>query len=186
MKNQKRKKIKACKLQLCLNPFSRLFGIKVKKYMGAAEIEAACKRCNEEYFRLPTDGEDSRFDLFQNVQMAFDVVVVVTCTDLDVNGETYDSLVESGIMEEIRRKVKNYNSAWNMILESLKLKNTYSGLNLIARMIPNPEAMDRNLNEISKVINGLREKDPDSFKKLIGAYAESSAITLAREKAKKE
>lgn len=186
MENRKHKKITKVKSRLCINPFSPLFGLRIKKYLSALEIEAACKRCIEEYFRLPDEGDENRFDLFENVQMAFDVIVATVCTDVYLDVVTYDELVESGIMHALRRKVKNYDMAWAMIRESLALKNTYAGLNLVARMIPNPEAMDRSVDEMGKMIRSLRDKDPESFTKLISAYAMSAQTAVAREQAKKD
>ena len=65
----KKRKFRAKKARICLNPFSPLFGVKIKQYMTAADIVAANTSCLNEFFRedLANDTEFTRYELFENV-----------------------------------------------------------------------------------------------------------------------
>lgn len=189
MKIIKKKKIFAeKKARRCWNIFSPLFWVKVKPYLSANEIALAITNCCHEFFRVTADGTDdlTRYDLFENVRIAFDVVVLTQCTDINTKGLKWDDLVGGGAMEAIRKKVKNYDMAWSLACESLNLKNTYSGLNLIARMIPNPEAMQKNIKDMAEQIDAINSKNPEGFKKVLETAVNIEGFKAAREVAKKD
>lgn len=183
----KTRKFRAKKARICLNPFSPLFGVKIKKYMSAADIVAANTNCLHEFFRedLADESELTRYELFENVKLAFDAVVLNNCTDLNIDGAKWEDITGSGIMDALEKKIKNYRSAWGVVAQSLELRNTYSGLNLVAQMIPNPKALDKSIADISRVIKELNSRDPEAFNLIAKTYAANAAVEIEREEFKK-
>ena len=183
----KTRKFRAKKARICLNPFSPLFGVKIKPYLTAADIVAANTSCLDEFFRadLANDTELTRYQLFENVKLAFDAVVLNNCTDLNINGAKWEDIIGSGIMDALEKKIKNYRSAWGVVAQSLELRNTYSGLNLVAQMIPNPKALDKSIADISRVIKDLNARDPEAFNLIAKTYAANAAVEIEREEFKK-
>lgn len=183
----KTRKFRAKKARICLNPFSPLFGVKIKPYLTAADIVAANTSCLDEFFRadLANDTELTRYQLFENVKLAFDAVVLNNCTDLSINGVKWEDIIGSGVMDALEKKIKNYRSAWGVVAQSLELRNTYSGLNLVAQMIPNPKALDKSIADISRVIKELNSRDPEAFNLIAKTYAANAAVEIEREEFKK-
>lgn len=183
----KTRKFRAKKARICLNPFSPLFGVKIKPYLTAADIVAANTSCLDEFFRedLANDTELTRYQLFENVKLAFDAVVLNNCTDLNIDGAKWEDITGSGIMDALEKKIKNYRSAWGVVAQSLELRNTYSGLNLVAQMIPNPKALDKSIADISRVIKELNSRDPEAFNLIAKTYAANAAVEIEREEFKK-
>lgn len=183
----KTRKFRAKKARICLNPFSPLFGVKIKPYLTAADIVAANTSCLDEFFRedLANDTELTRYQLFENVKLAFDAVVLNNCTDLNIDGAKWEDITGSGIMGALEKKIKNYRSAWGVVAQSLELRNTYSGLNLVAQMIPNPKALDKSIADISRVIKELNARDPEAFNLIAKTYAANAAVEIEREEFKK-
>lgn len=182
-----KRKFRAKKARICLNPFSPLFGVKIKPYMTAADIVAANTNCLYEFFRedLSDDSGLTRYQLFENVKLAFDAVVIEKCTNIKINGLIWDDLIGSRTMEALEKKVKNYRSAWGVVAQSLELRNTYSGLNLVAQMIPNPKALDKSIAEMSRAIKELNARDPEALNLIAKAYAANAAVDIEREEYKK-
>ena len=183
----KTRKFRAKKARICLNPFSPLFGVKIKPYLTAADIVAANTSCLDEFFRvdLADDTELTRYQLFENVKLAFDAVVLNNCTDLNIDGAKWEDITGSGIMDALEKKIKNYRSAWGVVAQSLELRNTYSGLNLVAQMIPNPKALDKSIADISRVIKELNSRDPEAFNLIAKTYAANAAVEIERDEFKK-
>lgn len=183
----KTRKFRAKKARICLNPFSPLFGVKIKPYLTAADIVAANTSCLDEFFRvdLANDTELTRYQLFENVKLAFDAVVLNNCTDLNIDGAKWEDITGSGIMDALEKKIKNYRSAWGVVAQSLELRNTYSGLNLVAQMIPNPKALDKSIADISRVIKELNSRDPEAFNLIAKTYAANAAVEIERDEFKK-
>lgn len=183
----KTRKFRAKKARICLNPFSPLFGVKIKPYLTAADIVAANTSCLDEFFRadLANDTELTRYQLFENVKLAFDAVVLNNCTDLSINGVKWEDIIGSGVMDALEKKIKNYRSAWGVVAQSLELRNTYSGLNLVAQMIPNPKALDKSIADISRVIKELNARDPEAFNLIAKTYAANAAVQIETEDFKK-
>lgn len=134
---------------------------------------------------MANDTELTRYQLFENVKLAFDAVVLNNCTDLSINGVKWEDIIGSGIMDALEKKIKNYRSAWGVIAQSLELRNTYSGLNLVAQMIPNPKALDKSIADISRVIKELNSRDPEAFNLIAKTYAANAAVEIEREEFKK-
>ena len=183
----KTRKFRTKKARICLNPFSPLFGVKIKPYLSAADIVAANTSCLHEFFRADVADEHdfTRYELFENVKLAFDSVVLLKCTDLAVEGVEWESIIGSGIMDALAKKVKNYSSAWGVVAQSLELRNTYSGLNLVAQMIPNPKALDKSVANITTTIKELNDRDPETLKLIAQAYSANSALNIATDEFKK-
>lgn len=192
--NKKLKKFAELKPRRCLNPFSPLFGVKVKPYLSANEIALATANCIAEFFRVSPDnvvGDDgklmlTRYDLFENVQLALDVVVLEHCTNIGSQGLEWDDLVGSGAMQALRKKVKNYSDTWDIIKTALSLKNTYAGLNIVSQRIPDPEAMEKNARELATLIKQLNEEYPDMVQKITDSTVMAYGTVNARTEAKKE
>ena len=89
-------------------------------------------------------------------------------------------------MVAIRKKIKNYDEAWDMVKTALALKNTYAGLNLVARMIPNPEALEKNLREVSAQIEKLSKESPDVISRITESAVKIAGAKTARAEAKTE
>ena len=183
----KTRKFRAKKARICLNPFSPLFGVKIKPYLSAADIVAANTSCLHEFFRedLADENDFTRYELFENVKLAFDSVVLLKCTDLYVEGVEWESIIGSGVMHVLEKKVKNYSSAWGVVAQSLELRNTYSGLNIVAQMIPNPKALDKSIANMQKAMKEINDRDPEALKLIAQAYSANSALNIATDEFKK-
>ena len=144
-------------------------GLVVRPYLTADDIVSANLICIEQFLSETKEKNVVRFDLFTNVKIVYDLVVVQKCTNLDIEAsfEIYDNLVSSGILNFIKGKIINYESTWGVILESLKMRNTFMGLNLIEERIPNTKEFEKNVSQINKVINDLNEKDPQLLRKMV-------------------
>lgn len=177
------RKFRTKKARLCLNPFSPLFGVKIKPVMSAADIVAANTNCLHEFFRedVTDDSDFTRYQLFENVKLAFDAVVLTECTNLPLDGVKWEDIIGSGIMDALEKKVKNYSSAWGVIAQSLELRNTYAGLNLVAQMIPNPKALDKSISDMMKAMKEINSRDPAALELIAKAYAANSAVKVETE-----
>lgn len=183
----KNRKFRTKKARICLNPFSPLFGVRIKPYLSAADIVAANTNCLHEFFRedITDETELTRYELFENVKLAFDAVVLTNCTNIPLDGVKWEDIIGSGVMDALEHKIKNYGSAWGVVAQSLELRNTYSGLNLVAQMIPNPKALDKSIADMSRAIKELNARDPEALNLIAKAYAANAAVEIEREDFKK-
>ena len=156
----------------------------VQPYISALDIDTANDICIAEFLREIEDTELTRYDIFPNVKIAYDLHVIHSCTNLDYESTfgVYDSLVSSGLVELITRNIVNYESTWNIILEGIKLRNTFIGLNLIENRIPDPKEFDKNMKDFSKMLTKIEKENPSLLKKIAETSMYQGVIDNVNEK----
>lgn len=148
--------------------------IAIKPFISAKDILIANRVCLKEFFRDVEEMED-RFVLFPEVRIAFDTVVLNNCTNIDFNGVKYDDLLSSGIMDLVRKSIFNYEEAFNLVLESIRLKNVECALGLVASSLPTEESMNKTMHNMSTLVKDMKDTDPELFKKMLGVTATAQA-----------
>lgn len=148
--------------------------IEIKPFISAKDILIANRVCLKEFFRDVEEMED-RFVLFPEVRIAFDTVVLNNCTNIDFNGVKYDDLLSSGIMDLVRKSIFNYEEAFNLVLESIRLKNVECALGLVASSLPTEESMNKTMHNMSTLVKDMKDTDPELFKKMLGVTATAQA-----------
>lgn len=143
-------------------------GLVIQPYLTAQDINTANIVCVDQFLSEIEDEELTRYDIFPNVKIAYDLHVIHSCTNLDYEStlEVYDNLVSSGLVDYVTKNIKNYDSTWSIILESIKLRNTFIGLNLIENRIPDTKEFDKSINEVSKAFTKLDKENPTLLKKI--------------------
>ena len=137
--------------------------------------------CVDEYLKN-VDTENGVFKDFPLVRIKFDIVILNRCTDINLEGWEYDSVISSGLMQLVRENIFNYNEVFNTIIENIRLINVSNCLNLIARALPSEEKMQQNIDQLSKTMTTFTKDNPDLTKKIV----ESTLVANSIEKSKSE
>lgn len=153
--------------------------LNIRPYISAKDILIANELCVEEYLKN-IDKEEGLFKDFPLIRIKFDIVVLNTCTDIDFEGWTYDSVISSGLLQIIRENIFNYDEVFNLITKNIELLNVTNYLKNIALALPSEEKMKANINELNKAMNDFTKDNPDLVKKVV----ESSLVANAIEKSK--
>lgn len=153
----------------------------IRPYISAKDILIANQLCVEEYLKN-VDQEEGLFKDFPLIRIKFDIVVLNCCTDINLEGWEYDSVISSGLMQVVRSNIFNYNEVYDIIIENIRLLNVSNCLKLIAKTLPSQEKMEQNIKELSGVMGDFVKNNPDTTKKLV----ESALVANAIEKSKTE
>lgn len=153
----------------------------IRPYISAKDILIANQLCVEEYLKN-VDQEEGTFVDFPLIRIKFDIVVLNCCTDINLEGWEYDSVISSGLMQVVRSNIFNYNEVYDIIIENIRLLNVSNCLKLIAKTLPSQEKMEQNIKELSGVMGDFVKNNPDTTKKLV----ESALVANAIEKSKTE
>ena len=153
----------------------------LKPYISANDMLIANQLCVDEYLKN-VDTENGVFKDFPLVRIKFDIVVLNRCTDINLEGWEYDSVISSGLMQLVRDNIFNYNEVLNTIIENIRLINVSNCLNLIARALPSEEKMQQNIDQLSKTMTTFTKDNPDLTKKIV----ESTLVANSIEKSKSE
>lgn len=153
----------------------------IRPYISAKDILIANQLCVEEYLKN-VDQEEGTFVDFPLIRIKFDIVVLNCCTDINLEGWEYDSVISSGLMQVVRNNIFNYNEVYDIIIENIRLLNVSNCLKLIAKTLPSQEKMEQNIKELSGVMGDFVKNNPDTTKKLV----ESALVANAIEKSKTE
>lgn len=160
--------------------------IKIKPYLSEDDIGAINAKCVEQFVDMTpysSDGEYyDRYQLFPQIKMVFDTYVIALCTNLDINRTNTNDMICSKTIRRIVKKIYNYEEAWNMVLESIKLKNTYLGMAIIGSAMPTADVLNQNLQGMKDVFEQLKDKDPQ----FVSGLVKMSVDTLTRQNNKKE
>ena len=186
------------KRTIYLEPISNKFvkfgkeKIEVKPYLSTEDIASMVLLCNRQY--------EFDNDNFAMVRLIFDVLVIDKCTDVEIegveskkeDGKTNTSVnVDKNIIERfdnsrlidaIKPLVVNYQDAWEQVVKSIELKNTYNVLSSITSNLPSMDDMGKALETSLKSLADYGQKDPEGFKQII----KETVTKDVRENARKE
>ena len=141
----------------------------LRPYISATDIEIINDLCVKEFLKN-IDKDEGAFTNFPHIRIKFDIIVLNTCTDIDFEGWTYDSVISSGLMRIVRENIFNYDEVFNLITKNIELLNVTNYLKNIALALPSEEKMQKNID------------NPDLTKKIV----ESALVANSIEKSKSE
>ena len=153
----------------------------LRPYISATDIEIINDLCVKEFLKN-IDKDEGIFTNFPHIRIKFDIIVLNTCTDIDFEGWTYDSVISSRLMQIIRENIFNYEEVFNLITKNIELLNVTNYLKNIALALPSEEKMKANISELNKAMNDFTKDNPDLVKKVV----ESTLVANAIEKSKTE
>lgn len=110
-----------------------------------------------------------QYDTYAMTKIAFDLMVVLECTNIDCETtfQVYDNLVSSGLMEKIRKSIINYDDVWGLAKSAIELKNTASGLNLIASGVPTEQGITDTLKRLGDELNSVPKDTLNDIAKVV-------------------
>lgn len=153
----------------------------LKPYISAQDIEIINDLCVKEFLKN-IDKEEGIFANFPHIRIKFDIIVLNTCTDIDFEGWTYDSVISSGLLQLVRENIFNYDEAFNLVTKNIELLNVTNYLKSIALALPSEEKMKTNINELNKAMNEFTKENPDLVKKVVESTLVANAIEKSKEK----
>ena len=153
----------------------------LRPYISATDIEIINDLCVKEFIKN-VDKEEGIFSNFPHIRIKFDIIVLNTCTDIDFEGWTYDSVISSGLMQIVRENIFNYDEVFNLITKNIELLNVTNYLKNIALALPSEEKMQQNIDQLSKTMTTFTKDNPDLTKKIV----ESTLVANSIEKSKSE
>ena len=153
----------------------------LRPYISATDIEIINDLCVKEFIKN-VDKEEGIFSNFPHIRIKFDIIVLNTCTDIDFEGWTYDSVISSGLMQIVRENIFNYDEVFNLITKNIELLNVTNYLKNIALALPSEEKMKANINELNKAMNDFTKDNPDLVKKVVESTLVANAIEKSKEK----
>lgn len=157
----------------------------LRPYISAQDIEIINDLCVKEFLKN-IDKEDGMFTNFPHIRIKFDIIVLNTCTDIDFEGWTYDSVISSGLMQLIRKNIFNYDEVFDLITKNIELLNVTNYLKNIALALPSEEKMKANISELNKAMNDFTKDNPDLVKKVVESTLVANAIEKSKEKMTEE
>lgn len=153
----------------------------LRPYISAKDILIANELCVEEYLKN-VDTENGVFKDFPLIRIKFDIVVLNRCTDINLEGWEYDSVISSGLMQLVRENIFNYDEVFNLITKNIELLNVTNYLKNIALALPSEEKIQQNIEQLSKTMTTFTKDNPDLTKKIV----ESTLVANSIEKSKSE
>lgn len=153
----------------------------LRPYISATDIEIINDLCVKEFLKN-IDKDEGIFTNFPHIRIKFDIIVLNTCTDIDFEGWTYDSVISSGLMRIVRENIFNYDEVFNLITKNIELLNVTNYLKNIALALPSEEKMKANINELNKAMNDFTKDNPDLVKKVVESTLVANAIEKSKEK----
>lgn len=118
-------------------------------------------------------------------QCVFDMLVVDTCTNICVDGILSDKIGEdvkisvdldedkvsafdnSRIIEYIKPHLSNYKDAFCLLIKTLEMRNINNAIKAIGNNIPDVENMGKIIEDSMKTLVEFKEKDPETFNKIL-------------------
>lgn len=118
-------------------------------------------------------------------QCVFDMLVVDTCTNIFVDGILSDKIGEdvkisvdldedkvsafdnSRIIEYIKPHLSNYKDAFCLLIKTLEMRNINNAIKAIGNNIPDVENMGKIIEDSMKTLVEFKEKDPETFNKIL-------------------
>lgn len=153
----------------------------LRPYISATDIEIINDLCVKEFLKN-IDKDEGAFINFPHIRIKFDIIVLNTCTDIDFEGWTYDSVISSGLMRIVRENIFNYDEVFNLITKNIELLNVTNYLKNIALALPSEEKMKANISELNKAMNDFTKDNPDLVKKVVESTLVANAIEKSKEK----
>ena len=153
----------------------------LRPYISATDIEIINDLCVKEFLKN-IDKDEGIFANFPHIRIKFDIIVLNTCTDIDFEGWTYDSVISSGLMRIVRENIFNYDEVFNLITKNIELLNVTNYLKNIALALPSEEKMKANISELNKAMNDFTKDNPDLVKKVVESTLVANAIEKSKEK----
>lgn len=136
----------------------------IRPYLSANDILVATSMCLSEVFKY---ADNERFEMFPEARIVFDIVVLNNCTNIDYEGIIFDDIISSGLMDIVRKNIFNYEEAWQMVLESIRLKNAQCSLEGMVSKFPSGDELEKSISNLSSLIVDLQQKDPDLMRKVV-------------------
>lgn len=137
--------------------------VKVKSFIAAEDIPVFCSMCVNSFL----DNGENKYELFPTVRQLFEVCVINSNTNIDIDGLTISQIAEMGIIKKIKRLITNYDEVYSDVKEAINLLNINISLTDAMSVIPNEEEMNKNIKETSELISKLNKDDPDTLKKIV-------------------
>lgn len=118
-------------------------------------------------------------------QCVFDMLVVDTCTNIFVDGISSEKIGEdikisvdldeekvsafdnSRIIDYIKSHISNYKNAFYLLIKTLEMRNINNAIKAIGNNIPDIENMGKIMEDSMKTLVEFKEKDPETFNKIL-------------------
>lgn len=169
--------------------------VHLKPFIGTKDMVGIVSVCVNQF-----DSTDRDTDQVPLIKTIFDMMVVYYCTNIRVKGvvvkkdgtkenisidvtdydvEAFDN---SQAILHIKPYIKNYNECFSLLLKILEMRNVYQSLVGFSMNLPDEETMVTGLKTSLEAMQQVKEKDPETFDKIVKEVATKSV----REKALKE
>lgn len=167
--------------------------IEIKPYISSKDILSINTLCLKQFNNM-TDLAET----FTTIKYIFDMFVIHQCTNIEVEGislnenggksnieiditakniEAFDS---SRIMEKIAPHISNYEEVYEGVKFIINLQNMQNAFNNMGSALPDIDKMGDVLGDSLKSLSEFKEKDPDTFNKIIKQTATKDAVEQGR------
>lgn len=169
--------------------------INLKPFISTKDMIAITTLCLNQF-----DEYNKDMDQMPLIKTIFDMMVVHYCTNIRVKGvdvtrngskedisisidnDGLDIFDNSLAIYYIKPYIKNYNECFSLLLKTLEMRNVYQSLVGFSMNLPDEETMVTGLKTSLEAMQQVKEKDPETFDKIV----KEVATQKIREAAQKE
>ena len=171
--------------------------VEIKPYIPSKDILSINTLCLKQFSE-----QDNLAECLTTIKYVFDMFVINQCTNIQIDGiilnekdgksnieiditsdaiEKFDS---SQIMEKIAPHILNYDEVYNGVKFLIELQNVQKAFANMGNSIPSIENMGKVIGNSLKSLTEFKEKDPETFSKVIEQAMSKDTIKDVREEFK--
>lgn len=166
----------------------------VKQIIGTTDMRAITNLCLNHFMDNGRDMAEMPI-----VKSIFDMMVVYYCSNirvkgvniekenisLDITSEDVELFENSLALEHIKPYIKNYAECYKLLLKTLEMQNVYESLVGFGAMLPDADKMGETLKASFEALSEAKERDPESFAKIVKEVATKDIREEAKSKKSK-
>ena len=171
--------------------------VKLKPFIGTKDMVGIVSVCVNQF-----DLTERDVDQIPLIKTIFDMMVVYYCTNIrvkgivvkkdgkkenisiDVSDDDVESFDNSQAILHIKPYIKNYNECFSLLLKTLEMRNVYQSLVGFSMNLPDEETMITGLKTSLEAMQQVKEKDPETFDKIVKEVATQNIREAAQKETK--
>lgn len=171
--------------------------VEIKPFISNKDVMAINKLCLQQF--------NIESDLAKNIttiKYLFDMFVIHQCTNIDIAGitlkevdgksnveidlstETIEEFDNSQIIKKILPFIINYQEIYDNVKFLIELKNVQNSFKIMGESIPDVSNLGNVLGDSLKSLAEFKEKDPETFNKIVSQVAVDKTVKEGRKEFK--
>ena len=168
--------------------------VEIKPYIPSKDILSINTLCLKQFSE-----QDNLAECLTTIKYVFDMFVINQCTNIQIDGiilnekdgksnieiditsdaiEKFDS---SQIMEKIAPHILNYDEVYNGVKFLIELQNVQKAFGTMGNLIPSIDNMGNVIGTSLKSLTEFKDKDPETFNKIIEQALVKDVVKEKRE-----